>query len=298
MISRLQHDEFFKRMMTDPRVAKAFFTAHLPNSIGSLVNLDSLVLDGSSFVDEQLRGKASDMLYQVQLHNHQSAYLYLLVEHQSRPDELMPFRLHYYTMQILDKHIRLQEQTLPLPLIFPMVFYNGKQPYTASQDIFTLFGEQEALAREIFLQPFTLIDVSLIEDEELRQHQWAGILEWCMMHVYKRDILPYLPILGQLFRALFVQDHDEILKPMVKYILTTMETEVKAKEFVQALSHELSVPGANDIMTIAEKLYAEYFQDILLAVQLLQGGEPLEKIAEKTNLDFASLKLLQANLMH
>jgi predicted transposase/invertase (TIGR01784 family) len=314
MINRLQHDEFFKRMMTDPRVAKDFFAAHLPNSISTLVDLETLVLDSNSFIDEQLRGKVSDMLYQVQLSNRQSAYLYLLVEHQSRPDVLMPFRLHYYVMQILEKHIRTQEPSWPLPLIFPIVFYNGKQPYTANQDIFSLFGEQEALARDIFLQPFTLVDVSTIEDETLRQHQWAGILEWCMMHVYKRDILPYLPVLGQLFQLLFVQDHDDILRPMIKYILTSMETEAKAKEFVQALSYELSASGEKDVMTIAEKLYAEGrqegwqeglqrglqkgVQNTVLAIQLLQSGEPLDKIIEKTNLDLAVLKILQATIAH
>lgn len=53
-------------------------------------------------------------------------------------------------------------------------------------------------------------------------------------------------------------------------------------------------------MTIAEKLYAEGytegFKAVLLAVQLLLDGEPLEKIAEKTNLELAWLKIFQANM--
>jgi flagellar biosynthesis/type III secretory pathway protein FliH len=101
---------------------------------------------------------------------------------------------------------------------------------------------------------------------------------------------------------------------MIKYILTSMETEAKAKEFVQALSYELSASGEKDVMTIAEKLYAEGrqegwqeglqrglqkgVQNTVLAIQLLQSGEPLDKIIEKTNLDLAVLKILQATIAH
>jgi hypothetical protein len=41
-----------------------------------------------------------------------------------------------------------------------------------------------------FLKPFTLIDLNKIEDEELKQRSWAGVMELTLKYIFARDMLP------------------------------------------------------------------------------------------------------------
>ena len=58
-----------------------------------------------SFVDEDLSAVHSDLLYRVQLAG-RPAFVYVLLEHQSTVDTLMPLRLLGYLVRVLERHAR------------------------------------------------------------------------------------------------------------------------------------------------------------------------------------------------
>jgi predicted transposase/invertase (TIGR01784 family) len=86
------HDHFFRRMMSDKRVAREFFAAHLPADVLALVDFNQLALQASSYINDIMKESIADMLFKTQIAGHE-AYIYLLVDHQSSLDELMPFRV-------------------------------------------------------------------------------------------------------------------------------------------------------------------------------------------------------------
>ena len=86
------HDRFFKKLMTEKRAVTEFFNYNLPLLIKSAVNFDSIQLQQNSFIDEELKLLEADALFSAEF-NEKPGYLYLLVEHQSKPDKLMPFRM-------------------------------------------------------------------------------------------------------------------------------------------------------------------------------------------------------------
>lgn len=105
-----------------------------------------------TFLDEQLDQQESDVLYLTQLKkNERPCYLYLLVEHQSSVDRWLPLRLVSYQVAIIKNHHQ-QYPKDSLPGVFPMVYYQGEQPYKGSLDFFSLFSDP-ALARETFAAP-------------------------------------------------------------------------------------------------------------------------------------------------
>ncbi len=61
------HDHLFKSSMADMRVARDFFAHHLPPAVLETIDLGSLQLDHSTYVDIALSDSASDILYQVDL---------------------------------------------------------------------------------------------------------------------------------------------------------------------------------------------------------------------------------------
>lgn len=130
------HDYYFRTAMSDIRVAKEFFEYHLPNNILKAADLNSLQLQKSSFIDEHLKASMADVLYSVKL-NRRPGYFYIIVEHQRNPDKLMPYRLLRYILRIIDHHLKKKDY-LPLPIVVPLVFYNGKKRYPF-QRIFLLY---------------------------------------------------------------------------------------------------------------------------------------------------------------
>jgi len=125
-LKKIRHDEFIKRFMSHPEVAKDFFYRYLPADLRKKLDLDSLQAEKSSFVDKRLRSKHSDIIFSCKMHGSKEAgYLYCLVEHQSSSDEFMPFRLINYCFRLLEYHFK-NDANRALPLVIPMVIYNGK----------------------------------------------------------------------------------------------------------------------------------------------------------------------------
>lgn len=109
-----------------------------------------------------------------------SAFLYLLFEHQSRPDPLMPLRILGYMLRILDVHVTSAEspiRALPLPLVVPVLLHHGEGGWSAARRLEDLFDSE--LVAEAGLHDFiprlsfVLDDLSGLSDEALEARQLA-----------------------------------------------------------------------------------------------------------------------------
>src|SRR5437773_165543 len=113
------HDQFVQTAMSDIRVAKDFFMMHLPEDIKTFIDFDNLKLQPRSHINNVRKESIVDVLYKTTM-GHKTTYLYILVEHQSTADELMPFRILKYTCNVLEEHLKQHQDTL-LPLVYPIV---------------------------------------------------------------------------------------------------------------------------------------------------------------------------------
>ena len=182
------HDRFFRSMMIDPKVIREFFEQNLPAHIRTVINFDSIAAEKDSFIDDHLRLQIADLLYSVEFGG-QPGYLYILVEHQSTPDKLMPFRILQYIVAIMNHHLTKTGKSI-LPVVYPIIFYNGWKPYNCSTDIFDLFGEKKELAKDILWKPCQLINLSKIPDEEFKDRLFYGVVAYIMKHIYEKGFLP------------------------------------------------------------------------------------------------------------
>jgi predicted transposase/invertase (TIGR01784 family) len=243
------HDKFFRRSMMDKRIAKQFFDFHLPKKILALVDLNTLQLCNGSYIEERYRESFTDILYSVFFQG-QLAYFYLLVEHQSIPDKLMPFRILYYICRIIQQHLD-QTQSNILPIIYPLVFYHGETNYCHSTDIFDLFGEHKELAKDIFLKPFHLVNIQNIPDEDLKQRHLTGLMEFIQKHIFARDVLPYLrEIMPQLKQIEHLGETDYIMH-IFRYVINAGNV-ADPDAFIEIISENLSPTIGEKIMTPAQ----------------------------------------------
>lgn len=254
------HDKFFKKAMANKIIAEEFFRQHLPTSIQEVMDFGTLEFCKETFIDANFKTSAADVLYRTKI-KERPAYFYTIAEHQSTVDELMPFRLVYYQIQIMKWHLDHVDSTT-LPVVYCLVFYNGEEKYTGSMDLFDLFGEHKELAKSTFLQPYQLVDVKTIPDEELREYLWGGISQFVLKHAFTRDFSRLLNLLFSWMHHLELIAEGgsyEFLRVVIEYLINQSEGDPDL--IIQAAQQHLKPKLGGEAMTAGEQLRQRGFQE-------------------------------------
>ena len=174
--------------------------------------------------------------------------LYLLTEHQSSPDKIMPLRLWHYTCLILRKYIKQTKKRERMPVVFPIVFYNGKQrPYPYSMNIFDLFANKE-LARSVYNKPFQLVDITMIEDAATSNADFARYMVLLQKHIRSNTLKDKLPLIFE-----SCPDDRDIVRAVLKYMIRAASMKFdRVEEFVKLVSEYLP-EAEDDVMTLIEQ---------------------------------------------
>ncbi len=243
------HDRLFKTQMADVEVAKDFLEAHLPKALTMRCDWATLTLESGSFISPTLREHMSDMLYSVKA-GKSDIGVYILIEHQSSGDELMPFRMLEYRLAAMRSYLDQNPGKKKLPVVVPLLFYNGSDsPYRYSLDLMECFEDTE-LARQFFPGPISLVDLSVIPDEKLLEHRRAAAFEMVMKHANARDIYVLLKqVLPPL--SAYPLPIDKALS-ILQYLIQEGECEDNEKFFSYVIEH--APEYREGLMTLAQQL--------------------------------------------
>lgn len=314
---RRPHDEFFKSMMFEWPVAKDFFESNFPAELLSLIKLDTIVLVPGDLVDKELRMLHTDILYKVELKEGGEGYIFILVEHYSTPDPTMAFRTLNYVMRILDRHVKeysnAGKNSLPLPYIFPIVYYNGEKAFKGERYLFNLFGKYKEQVEKIFNGSLNLVDISVEADMDIRGQKRASLLSWCMRYSQQREFLSHLPEFGQyvkdlrLVSAWTVEDENRA-KTMINYMIRSLNTTANSETLIEAMYNALPSELEGTVATLAEQLFEkgtlkgkiegkkEAIKETLEAIRLIHAGWDNQTISEKTQLSLEVVKELRKQI--
>jgi len=188
----------------------------------------------------------------------------------------------------------LQQGSQTLPIVVPLLFYRGKKsPYPFTTDIIDCF-ENKKLAQETFLKPYPLIDITIIPDEELRQHDGLAILELVQKNIHRRDALEFVKDIALQVAKQFLS-HEQF-----NSLLYYVSQEGESKNFDQFyLSLAEALPNYRaDIMTLAQQLEQKGLQRghekarHEMAKNLLAEGFSLDLVKKVTRLSDLNLSKL------
>lgn len=156
-------------------------------------------------------------------------------------------------MLLLLMEYREHHSQEPLPIIYPIIIYSGEEPYTASTDFFTLFGEHEELAREYLLNPIQLVDVCRMSDEDITNHQIFGLIEFAFKHKKTQQFEQFIRKLLPWINEIECETGIGYTKTILTYVMNIFPEasyEIFTKESQQYL-------GDETMITIAQKLRNE-----------------------------------------
>lgn len=303
------HDSFVKSMMEYPEIALDFFSTHLPLEVLDKVDLTTLRHEDATFVDEKLAQTHSDLVFSVKrLNGDSSGYLWVLMEHQSTSDPLMPHRVLHYVMRILRRHVlENNEQPLRLPLVFPIVLFNGIRPWSHSRDFCTLFGDMEDLAREAYLKPLKILDVSALEPEDLRKERLANLMLVSLYRSLSARLNQKFEILAHLCNHFRIHPSSDLGKIVLKY--NAFEFELEGSESGARFNDVISQFPINfqeAIMTYREVLVneseargaAKTVDKVMHVIEMLGMDLSIDDIAKATELELSFVERLCNGLAH
>ena len=94
----------FRNVMSNPAIAQDFLRMRLHPDLLPRIDLDTLEFKKESYVKEQFRHVHSDVVFQCKLDN-ELIYIYFLIDSQTPPTTLMPFRMLQYKAALMEDHI-------------------------------------------------------------------------------------------------------------------------------------------------------------------------------------------------
>ena len=146
-LPQARHDALFRLLVSDPRRAGRLLRDYLPPEVVSRldpehppVHVESTAIDG-----EGSRTQA-DAIFRVRLRDGGDAIVYTLLEHKSQVDHRTPLQLIRYMLNIWA--MEMDSGAGPdggLPLIIPMVFFHGGEPWTVPCSIQEMIDTPEGL---------------------------------------------------------------------------------------------------------------------------------------------------------
>ena len=112
------HDKLFRWVFSDPAAAAGFLRAYLPRSVSGALQWSTVALQNTSFIDDELRNSESDLLFAIRRRSGRPAWLYVLLEHQSKPSRWMRLRLLKYCSRIWERdRTRYRKERVLRPIV-------------------------------------------------------------------------------------------------------------------------------------------------------------------------------------
>lgn len=223
------HDRLFRETFSRVSEAKLFFKHFLPEEITEYLDLETLKLQNTSFVNERLESHFSDIVYSCKWEDsNQEAFLTFILEHKSYPEkhphlQLMRYMLEGYTYQL--------KQNKSLSLIIPVVLYHGKEKWNARP--FKEYFELPDPYLERFVPSFDFIMVNLAKyaDEQILAIGMSFLASSLLLFKHKQDKNFVLNNYRQIF--IFVEGYQSkaetlrYLRTLILYVFQSFDIEEK-----------------------------------------------------------------------
>ena len=251
------HDKLFRATFSDPVNAAAFFRHHLGGPLPSLVDWNTLRPLPGSFVDPDMSGFETDLLFSAQIDG-ADALFYILLEHQRTEDPLMGLRLLTYMVRIWNTQCSGQKTSFRLAPILPVVLAQTKDRWRTSVRFHDLFAFPEE-GRETLLGctpdfAFRLLQLVEMSYEEIRGTP-EGILT---LRSLKAEPLGELLHSMVWDRAVIMGVSREAVERFFRYVLNA---NVDKEAFQAKVASQRSENLSHIAMTLAERFRQEGRQE-------------------------------------
>lgn len=172
-------DKAYRDLFSHYEIIQELIAEFIPPEIAQRLDLSALTLKAGQYITPLNKERIQDLVWSTQLLPEtpddapQEIYLYLLLEFQTSDDKSMPLRMAFYTLsfyQHLIKHEKINLRVDKLPLVFPIVLYNGDGKWRTPKSLAALYPTMPSFLKKYQVQQnYYLIDEQRLDNQHLKQ---------------------------------------------------------------------------------------------------------------------------------
>ena len=198
----MPHDALVKQIYGRPNEAQDMLRTLLDPQVLAQLDLNTLALESSAYIEPNGTELRSDLLFTVQTQQHRPALIYVLFEHQSSQEHRMSLRILRYMVDVWMRWESENPKEEYLPPILPVLLSHAAGGWRAPVRFHDLFDPEllPILQRYLPSFEFVLDDLVAQSDETLMNRERSALLrltDLLLKHARTADDL------GERWRAWF-----------------------------------------------------------------------------------------------
>ena len=260
-----QHDKIFRTVLD----RKSDAIVLINKALNTQLELQDIEKYNSSFINKVFQNREADIVYKIK-----DRSIFILIEHQTKVDYLMPYRILEYEVAIMQSAIdldKIKNKESKIPLVISIVLYTGNKKWNAKK---YLEENQEKIEEiENGLGNYNLIDINELTEKELLEDN--SFISKMMLIEKSKNTENIVEILEKIVKITKEEDKDT-LRRIISIILEEKIGITKAKELIEKMEgDEGNMLAVVDMIRRENQMYIEIGK---------KEGELKEKIKIVTNM--------------
>ena len=242
-----EHDKVFRKILSDKIEVAKFLNEQLK------INLkpEDIEQYNSSYINTLMQNEEADVVYKLKAKNE-----FFLIEHQSKVDYRMPFRILKYEMAIIESAVDEKEckkKDYLYPRVNAIVLYTGKQKWNVAQTS-NETQVSRILEKDIEFAKYILVDINNYTEEKLLET--PSFMTKALLIEKAKDneqIANYIEKIVEIINK-DKENYSDNMKEIFKIMLTQIIKNKIGKEKTDEFLKKLNIGGDKDMMAVFETI--------------------------------------------
>jgi predicted transposase YdaD len=252
-------DRLFRSSFSTPETARDLARNLLPPSYQQLIENARVSVDTKSYIEAKLREQVTDLLVRFDRRaGGEALYLYVLVEHKSRPERWTTFQLLGYMLAVWGDLLKREgPEPKSLPPIVPVVLYQGAQQWSFPRAFEALVdpnpGDEEAPPHTPRFEPL-FVNLQGLADDKLHGGVRTVVALLFLKYLARRiDQKAARVLLDAMHREGVTRKHRDYFQSFYTALLESKSTE-EIDIFIAEAARRRYHDSEEDLMTYGEML--------------------------------------------
>ena len=238
-----KHDKIFKQILEDKKEMSKF----LRNYLDIRLEPEDLIAYSNEFVDEDYKRNIADIIYK-----EKDREVYYIIEHQSKIDPQMPFRILCYCVLLMRKVIKNRKKNSRYPIIVPIVLHTGTRPWNVTTNFAQRYEESDDPYEPYKIEmKYKLVDVNRYTNLQLISTE--TLLSCVMLMEKAKNKEELLEIVKEILDNL---KSIKLLPKIRQYLIDMQEGRTELKEMIEIIN-EREKEGKDKMSTLCDRLRYE-----------------------------------------
>jgi predicted transposase/invertase (TIGR01784 family) len=264
---KFPHDSGYKELLSCNQLFLELLDSFVDQGWVKAIDRDKILLLDKSFIEEEFVRIEADLVYQLQL-NGKEVIFYLLMELQSTNCFQMPYRLLQYMAAIwryyFKSHYTDDRKDFCLPVIVPIVVYNGGDNWTACRNYKEILTQAELFGEYVVDFKYILIDVNRYSETDL--WELANLIGGVFLldqkvtpDIYHQRMLNLAPILKHYGKP--------VMELFLNWFVTVVCRDLSKENKVEIMRElgKLHLEEAEKVVSNMAQTWRKMYDDALLA---------------------------------